>query len=68
VTRIGNQAASGADGMVITTVWHAAGIDGSQGIFVGFLGALAFLAFLVILLWLDYRKVCAELDRYRSNR
>ena len=66
---MGHQAASGDQNTTtITTVWHLAGLPNATAQLLSFLGALAFLGFLMFLLWLDYRKVCAKLDRYEGKQ
>jgi hypothetical protein len=64
----GRQAPSGEEGTVITTVWHLAGLPNATAQLLSFLGALVFLGFLMFLLWLDYRKISAELERYRGEK
>lgn len=65
---LGHQAPSNDGGTTITTVWHLAGLPNATAQLISFLGALAFLGFLMFLLWLDYRRISAELDRYRGEK
>jgi hypothetical protein len=64
----GHPAASDDGGATITTVWHAAGVATPSASFIVFLAGLVVIAFLVGALWLDYRRISAELERYRGQQ